>query len=226
VWTEIGEAQITHSIFGRAKVRIIRKHDKIRRAMWLMAMVVATVLAATAWQRWLVSQQTEALLSADTAPPLNANMQQSAPVSQPEAISMPAPALSVKSEPVTPAQTEIDQPAISREIAPQQPRVLNGTGQMPAKPVPTQPLIASKQQPVPLATSNIAPKNPTDTQPPAKPIPRKRPAAAVAEPRATLPAASVPADLAPLAVPLVKENTSTQTPAGENQPAEPVSAQP
>ncbi len=28
-WTDIGEAQITYTIFGKAKVRIIRKHDNV-----------------------------------------------------------------------------------------------------------------------------------------------------------------------------------------------------
>jgi hypothetical protein len=226
VWTEIGEAQITHTIFGRAKVRIIRKHDNIRRALWLVTMAVATLLAAAAWQGRVANQQIEPLQSADPVLPLISTVQESAPATQPEAIPMPAPALSVKSEPVTPAPSAIDKPAISRQIAPQQPQVLNGTGQMSAKPVPDKPLLASKPQPVPLATTDIAPKSPTDTQPSVKPTPRKRPAAAVAAPRATVPAANVPADVAQPVVPLVKENSPPQLPAGENNPAEAVSEQP
>jgi len=34
-WTDIGEAQITYTIFGKAKVRIIRKHDNARRTFLL-----------------------------------------------------------------------------------------------------------------------------------------------------------------------------------------------
>ncbi len=67
VWTEIGEAQVTHTIFGRAKVRIIRKHDNVRRAMWLTAVVV--IIAVAAWQGWVAYQPSEPQQSTDSLPP-------------------------------------------------------------------------------------------------------------------------------------------------------------
>ena len=56
---EIGDAQIIHTIFGRAKVRIIRKNDKLNRALLLTAAVVMTAIAAVVWQGWFASQQIE-----------------------------------------------------------------------------------------------------------------------------------------------------------------------
>lgn len=51
VWTEIGEAQVTQTIFGRAKVRIIRESDKVRQA-WMMTGVVVVVLVALSALLW------------------------------------------------------------------------------------------------------------------------------------------------------------------------------
>lgn len=48
---DIGEAKIIHTIFGRAKVRVIREQDKKRRA-WLLATLVVMALAAAAWEGW------------------------------------------------------------------------------------------------------------------------------------------------------------------------------
>jgi hypothetical protein len=229
--TEIGEAQIIHTIFGRAKVRIIRKHDNIRRTLWLTAMVAVAAVVAVAWLEWVASQQTEPLQSADPASSLNASVQESAPATQPESVTMPAAALSATNEPVPPPPIEIHNPAISQKIAPQPAQDLNATGPIPAKPVRPKPLIASKPQAAPLATDDTASMNQPDRPLPPKLSSTKQPVApAVATPRATLPAAqssaNSPADVAPLAAPLAKEGTSTQSSADGNQAADTANAQP
>ncbi len=76
VWTEIGEAQITHTLFGKAKVRIILQRDKTRRASWLLAMLL-TMLAAVAWLEWLAPQPTERTEIVDISLPVNATEQKS-----------------------------------------------------------------------------------------------------------------------------------------------------
>jgi hypothetical protein len=76
-WTEIGEAQITHTLFGKAKVRIILQRDKTRRASWLLAMLL-TLMAAVAWLEWLAPQPTERTEIVDISLPVNDSVQESA----------------------------------------------------------------------------------------------------------------------------------------------------
>jgi hypothetical protein len=219
--TDIGEAKITRTVFGRAKVRVIREQDKKRRAWLLMALAVMAV-AAAAWQGWIAFQQMQS-----AAPPLSLSerIRVSAPAFQPEYI--PAAPPSVRDRQRTPTQIVIDNMTTRREPAPQQPPGLMATGQNAAEPVTTQPLTASKPQMASLATNDNASKNQTDMQQPAKPsAPIQPEAPAVATPPATQPAANKPADVAPRAEPLIKGDTSTQSPAGDNQPPGSVNVQP
>jgi hypothetical protein len=136
-WTDIGEAQITYTIFGKAKVRIIRKHDNARRTFLLTGTAVM-VLAALAWQVWFTSQQTEPQQSADPASTLSASELESAP-----------------------SPTELNQHSV-----PQQLTDLNGTGQLSEKPVTARPLIASKPQTAPHAANDSTSTNQTGMQQP------------------------------------------------------------
>lgn len=261
--TDIGKAKITHTIFGRARVRIIRERDNKRRA-WLLGALVVIAIVAAGWQGWTVLQQSG---SHPASLPLSARIRISAPTTQPENIPRTATPPSVTSKPLTPLQAEINKLMTSQKSALQPPPGLNAPGQMAAKPVTAQPLTASKQQTTPLATSNNPLRDQTD-----KPLPSRLPAPAqpltaskqqtaplatgnyplrdqtdkplqprlsapaqpvapsVATPRATSPvsqpAASSPAAVVPLADPSARENTSTLSPAGDNQPADPVNAQP
>lgn len=203
LWTEIGEAQVTHTLFGRAKVRIIRKHDKLRRALWLTAAVA--VLAVTAWQTWLATQQAAAPQSAESALPSGANAIEGAPLTQTEAVSVPAAEPMVQSD--RPAPENVPQPA--------------ATAQTPVKPVPP-------------AARNIAAKSPAGTQPPVAQPPAKAPvappsakapvAAAVATPRVaapvTPPAASSQPEIPVLANPVAQESDPSQSSAGDRQAVE------
>ena len=224
---DIGEAKIIHTIFGRARVRITRERDKKRRA-WLLAALAVTAITAAAWQGWIVLQQNGPLAA---PPPLSARIRVSAPTIQPENIPPTPTPPSVRSKPVTPLQTEINKLATSQMSAPQPPPGLKAAGPMAAKPVTAQPLIANKPQTASLAANNNPSKDQTDKPlPPGLSAPVQPAAPAVATPRATLPvaqaAASSPAAVAPLAAPLAKENTPTLSPAGDNQPSDPVNAQP
>jgi hypothetical protein len=218
--SDIGEAKITHTIFGRARVRVIREQDKKRRA-WLLTALAVIALAAAAWQGWIALQQSELL-----APPvpLSERISVSAPVFQPET-NTPAPARSSgRSKPESLIQTEIDSLVASPNSLPQRPPGLNATKPMNAIPVTAQPLMASK--PAPLATNNNSSTNQTDMQPLPKLSDPIQPAApAVATPPATQPAANRPGPVAPPAEPLTRKDTSTPSSAGNNQPPDPVNAQ-
>ncbi len=132
VWTEIGEAEITYTVFGNARVRIIRKQDKVRRTLWLTA-TGGLVLAAMVWQVWFSSQQAQPQQSAD-----------------------PASVLSVGETGSAPLPTEIKQPAISQHSVQQQSGGLDGAGKIPAK--RARPVAMNKAQTDPLvaATPSIA----------------------------------------------------------------------
>ena len=226
---EIGEAQITHTIFGRAKVRIIRKGDQARHNMMLAAIVV--VLAVAAWQGWLTWQQTEQTQSVAPAPEASVEAQARLPVSQPESTVPPVILPAVKSEPVTPPASGISIPVASQKSVPQQAGNLKEAGQKPAVPAKAQPkpvMIKPKaispapmmapQQPAPVATSKDVLKNPTD-MPPARELPAKRVVTPAAVPPVQ-PAASSPV----VAVPPGKEEITIQSPIGDKQLSAPINA--
>jgi hypothetical protein len=221
MWADIGEAKITRTIFGRAKVRVIRERDKKRR-IWLLTILAVMVVAAAAWQGWIALQQSEMLV---LTPPISERIRVSAPVFQPEDIAA-APA-SARNRQKTPTEIVLDSMATRRPPPPQQPLGLKAPKQTAAKPVEAQPLTASKPQTAPLAANNNSSKNQSDMQQPAQlSAPRQPAAPADVMPPVTQPAANKPADVAPPAEPSIKEDTSTLSPAGNNQPTDPVKVQP
>lgn len=232
---EIGEAQITHTIFGKAKVRIIRKGDQARRNMILAAIAVAAV-AAAAWQGWFTLQQTEPEQGMAPAPAASAEAQLNVPASQPESIAPLATPPLVRTEPVIPPATGVSAPVASQKILPQQPGDLKEAGQkavvpakvqpkpvpikpkpVPAEPVNAEPQVAGNRQTVPASANGNALKNPTDMPAPARALPAKRPvapaAAAIVQPAASSPAAVVPPDA---------EIISIQSPVDEKQLSAPI----
>jgi hypothetical protein len=56
--TDIGEAKVTRTFFGRARVRVIRAQDRKRRA-WLLMVLLVIAAAAAAWQGWVIVQRVE-----------------------------------------------------------------------------------------------------------------------------------------------------------------------
>jgi hypothetical protein len=102
---EIGEAQIVHPIFGKAKVRIIRKHDKMRRALWWAGVAGTAAIAAVVWQGWLASQQTELSLSASSLPAASPEVQSGVAAALTENLLYTAASSPVSSLPGTSAET-------------------------------------------------------------------------------------------------------------------------
>jgi cytoskeletal protein RodZ len=213
---DIGEAKVTLTIFGRAKVRVIRERDTKRRT-WLLV-ILAMAIAAAAWQWWISFQQIQ------TPPPLalSEKVRVSAPVSQPEPIAPVPPSVSRKSKSLI--QTEIESLVEPRLKRP--PPVLNATA-LDAKPVTAEPLKASKPQAQPGTTVNSTSLNQADKQQPEKLMfPIQPVAPTVSTSSATQPVGNPPKAVAPPAVLTSKEHPSTPSPAGDNQPSAPVKAQP
>lgn len=243
VWTEIGEAQVTHTIFGRAKVRIIRKHDNHHVVFWLTG-IVAAAIAIAFWLGLFTPQQTEPVQNEET-PPIRAKAKVSPPAQSENIVSPALPPAAIK-EPNTQAQIEIDKPAIIPKSAPQPAKDLQSPELQTAKPlapqpkplmvqkkpvvaqpkpVTSRPLAVGKPQTAPSAAGSSA-TNQMEVSPPAKPLPLQPMAApVVATPRATpAQSASSPAAVIQLSAPLVKEETPTPTPAPAvtNQTSAPV----
>jgi len=224
---DIGEAKITRTIFGRAKVRVIREQDKKRRA-WLLTVLALMAIAAAVWQGWIAFQQMQS-----AAPPLSLNerIRVSPPAFQPEAIPETPP--SVRDRQRTQTQIVIDSMTTRREPAPKPPLGSKPSGQLAEKSVTGEPLAAkpltAKPQTAPLATNNSPSKNQPDLQPPPKPSAPVQ-FAAPAPATAAIPVMQSPANkaaaVAPPTEPLVKEPTAPPLAAGVNQPPEPVKAQP
>ncbi len=82
VVSDIGEAKVRRTIFGRAKVKVIRGQDRKRRA-WLLTMLLAIVAAAAAWEGWLMFKRVQH----EAAPvPLSERIWVSPPVFRPARI--------------------------------------------------------------------------------------------------------------------------------------------
>ena len=209
---EIGEARIIHTMFGKAKVRIIRQTDGRRRVLLLLALAAIAALAAAAWWAWLATQPTEPVPGAGSQP-LASEKVPGAQSPLPAIIAPPAAAPAAEDKPVTPPASEIAKPAIIQKSALQPAQNVQAATPMPAQPVAPKPSPASRQQ-----TPPPAPPSSTQTAKPVPPtpMPPRQPAPAVVAPRTTLPArpaASSPATAVPLASPVEGGAASTQTPA-------------
>ena len=240
-WSDIGEAKITRTIFGRTKVRVVRKQDKILRA-WLLGALAVTVIAIAAWQGWVALQHSKLF---EVLPPLSERISVSPPVYQSETTAPAAPRSSGKGRPESVIQAEIDSMLSNPNARPPRPTSANAAEPMTAKQVTAQPLIAGKPQAAPLATNTGASTKQTGTTnqttvtqshpKPSAPIQPAVPAVAttsatqpaspaVSTPAATHPAASKPAPVAAPAEPSSKKDTSAPASAGNNQPADPATA--
>ncbi len=224
-WTEIGKAEITHTFFGKAKVRIVRKHDKTRHARLLMAIAV-TVLAVAGWQGWIASHQAEPQ-PADLSSAVSATAQPVTPAAAPE-ITVPPALPAVESKPQTPP-AEISKPAIVQKTEPRQSPGLKGDEQAAAKPPKLHSAKSSQPQTEQPATDNSAPKNLADKplsprlSSPNQPVATAA-AIAPATKQVAQPAASSPVAIYPPVAPQVWEGNTKQSPAGNIQPSDPVNS--
>jgi len=198
MWTDIGEAKIINTIFGRANVRVVREQDKKRRA-WLLLTLAATVLATLAWQGWTASRENETL----PVPPLSSMIRVSPPAFEPEDISIPANSRSSRNNTRTPTQIVLDSMTTRREPPPRQPAVLKTIEQPPAKQTPVQVSIASKPKAIPPVTINNTTRNQADIQTPPKLADQVRPVV-IAE---TPPVKAQPAEISPVVVSSLKDAT-------------------
>lgn len=136
VWTDIGEAEVEHSIFGKARVRVHRKQDEIRGAVRWTLLTVVIVFGAV----WLVngvSRQPAIVFVAPTEPVValpTPEVQQSVPVQTkpsvipPVAVRKPLPQLQAASA------SGASAPAVARP-APVSPRPVAMGAPLAVKPI-------------------------------------------------------------------------------------------
>ncbi len=198
--SDIGEAKITRTLFGAARVRVIREKDRMLRA-WLLTLLALTLLALAGWQGWNARQEMQMVVP---ALPLSERIKVSPPVFESGDL-LPDTRVSARNNAKTPAELIIDSMATHRPPAPQQP--LSKT-QTIAQPPANQKAIPNKANPPALATGNNALKKPALQQ-------VTRPSVAV-QPAAVRPAAMAPAMQpvqAAAVVPLAESATNVAKPA-------------
>ncbi len=201
LWTDIGEAQIIETIFGRAKVRVIHQHSKTRNASLLTAMLLL-VMSAAAWQELTAPHRTEPQQSVELASVLSAKQQVSDAAFQPEDHPHATP-YAVMSSPGISLPAKINSPTSIQKNALNQPQILKGTVQMEAKPVMLNPLMPGKPQIEPLAPQNAL-KSQTNNQLPAKPLPPNQSVVINVELPAAQHSANSKESVSPLVNPLLK----------------------
>ena len=161
VWTDIGEAQVTHTIFGKARVRIHRRQDAVRRAWrWMILGVVVTVGAV--WLAWISSQQPEITPATSPVP-------EAAP-SVPVSMTQPEPVRAAEKLPTPVAEPRTILPAeIAKSPIAQKPPVIqksptqNGVNILAPVGVKPSPTVASNPAAAPVLHDPIA--SPTENQP-------------------------------------------------------------
>jgi hypothetical protein len=222
-WTEIGRAEVVYTMFGKAKVRIIREQGENRRTGRLLMALAATALCAAAWQGWVASMQTEAAQVPDLPMPAATQVRQVAPA-QTEYTTQPAMSPSVQNQ--APARPfEAEKPPVSQTVV--RPAV-TAEEQPAAKPAVRRSKTDASQN-LAVAAGDSG-SDPTGKATPARLPSAKQPAAAAivtpsiakadaqAAAAAGSPAAKVPAMTPPI-------NESSSLTAVDKQPAAPLRGQ-
>ena len=159
--TDIGKAEIAHTFFGRARIRIVREQAKSHNKLLLFAVITAVVAGAV----WHLSQQAEQPVEEVTPQPINEKVQISAPEFQPE------PAIPPVTQPAQPKQPTYPAVEVSRvpapvesysaktriEPEPQKTIVPKDVVPVAARQEAPQPLVTNKPKGVEIVTSNNKP---------------------------------------------------------------------
>lgn len=212
--SDIGEAKVTRTFFGSARVKVIRAQDRKRRA-WLLTALLAIAAAVAAWQGWMIVQRVE---NEPPPVPLSERIWVSPPTFRPAHIA-PDPHPSSRT-PESLIQSEIDS-LLSGPLPRHPPAALKGTAKAPEKPADSE-----TDLPAPAATAKSTAANDTAVQQPAGQA--QQPAGQKPDPSVTIrpetkivsttpkPAAN---QQSPLAEPAVGGNAAAPLPTDNGQPA-------
>lgn len=154
-WTEIGQVEVVHTIFGKARVRIIRKHDKVRGVIYFLAI---GAIAAFAWAGWVLFERSEARQIETYLPQYNSKTDLGAPDSKAENTELSPASLPVKSN----AKVEINKPFAGQQNNAEQAQDGNNTDPVNSKPTSHHPISTITPQSAPLATTADLSRNQSD----------------------------------------------------------------
>jgi hypothetical protein len=216
-WTDIGQAEIIYTVFGKAKVRITRKHDKIRRLIFLLASVAVVFLL---WEGWVLFQRYGTAQSNDSLFHINLNENEGHMVSSHDNISTSVSSGKIKSNEETLSGKAMNNANVIVTDKLEQPQNVLNSGKLATKQLVSPPLKTMKPQSAPLASNGIdqtnqAGKITAPFQSP-KPLPQKNNAPLREE--QGFPGS--PATATPLDLPVGKEDVAPAS-AGENQLVDP-----
>jgi len=149
VWTEIGEAEVAHTLFGKARVRIRRRQDDTRMA-WRWTVFCIMLISGAVWLVWTlaplpVMRKTSTSAAEKVTPsaavqsePVQGDDKPPAPAVMPRVNLPPARTDSV------PVSTKVLPPAIATQSAPVVPTQKRRAVSAPAiAPAEVQPVIGS-----------------------------------------------------------------------------------
>lgn len=192
VWTDIGQAEVTYSLFGKAKVRIVRKHDRLRRNV-LLSLAIVGALAFLIWKTGVLNllhtDPVQIVESADSRVP-RIEVMPSTPMIEPASRSSAAPAVNPK--PGNYASAEHKNAVQAHSNVAQAVPAAKPADKAPPAPAAQHPLVAIGAQSAAVAASAVAA---TDKPQLRKPLPPRQIAASgvVAAPAATSPVSGVAA---------------------------------
>lgn len=207
-WTDIGQAEVVHTIFGKAKVRIIRKNDKMRRVLSWVAIIL---LAAIVGEIWILYQRPGLEQVESFFTRFNSKSEVSVPISKSESSSS-----SSTMSPANSIEKNEDGNSYNKN-KPDQPSESNNAVQTNAKPIVHRPLRSVAPQSAPTAATGNTFPNQTDKSllPQQAQKQLLNPSQRVIQTSASSPAAASPI------VPQNKDGSSLQT-TGDNQFADPI----
>jgi hypothetical protein len=225
IWTEIGEAEISYTIFGKAKVRIIHEHDKLRRTLLLSAIGVA-VMSAIIWQGWVAYQQSEAEQSAESLAPQRPSIEVIEPAPLPGYSSHSPTSQPVKSSPRIPLPTDVTNQMNNLGSSMQAQTGLKPAEKTPLKAAAQQPLLVINPQSPSVAPNAIPPNPQVENSALRKPLPSRLGATSSVANATVVPfAASGAAVVSTPVTPMAKENNLLPSAAGDKQLATPINVQ-
>ncbi len=212
-WTEIGQAQVVHTVFGKAKVRIVRKHDNMRRVLYLLAI---GVISAIAWEGWVLYEHFETEQRELFYPRFSTKIETIPFASKAEGISSSTTTLPAKNNTKTLSQTEISDPVAIDKNKPALSHDLGNPGQINSKPMMHHPLRTA----VPESASVAANGNQLDNTLLPQPV-TKQP---LTKPQRVVPlGVSGPSAVSPPLIPLGNEAIPRQT-TGDTQFIDPINS--
>lgn len=126
-WTDIGNAKVTHTIFGRAKVSVIRKQDHARRA-WLLGTLAVTVVCAATWFALNNSKSLSSVIPSITVSPVSSQPSALAPTGSSKSASSQKSAL--KKLPTSKTlKRKVEKPIPSRSLEKNKPKPVSNDSQ-------------------------------------------------------------------------------------------------